>query len=348
MTTSSRSVLTSLVLLVVVAAVTPMFWRVAVDRLGPAVAGTPSYLPSVERVRVRRPFNPDPIEGLQAMNPGLVIIGDSMAGRLDPERLGQITGENVAPILRAATGSGYWYLAFKNYVVASKIAPKRTIVFFRDTNLTDLMFRLIGDHHEVLDEVAVAEEPELDRVVATRLSGPWHRVYAAIERAYATERARAWLEPALTAWPARVIAGGRGGTRLLRAVNERFALERLRPMPLSDMSVVSPNDADFRANVAASVLPLWLSLAREHGLSVVFVRVQRRIEGGGLRPEGPALVRYMRDLRAYIEREGGHLIDDQYDPEVAALPYDDLDHLSRAGRPRYAEILVRKLEALPR
>jgi hypothetical protein len=30
------------------------------------------------------------------------------------------------------------------------------------------------------------------------------------------------------------------------------------------------------------------------------------------------------------------------------LPYDDLDHLSRVGRPRYAEILVRKLESLPR
>jgi len=347
-TSSVRSAAAGLLALVVVAAATPLLWRVVVDRFGPSLSGTPSYLPSAESVRVRRPFDAGPIWGLQNMNPGIVVIGDSMAGRVDPDRLGQITNVPIAPILRNATGSGYWYLAFKNYVVASKITPERTVIFFRDTNLTDLMFRLLGDYHEVLDEVAVESEPELDRVVAANLSGPWHRVHAAMDRAYATERTRAWLEPALTAWPARVVAGSRGGTRLLAALNEQFALDRLRPMPLTDMSVVSPNDTDFHGNVDKSALPLLLSLAREHGRSLVFVRVQRRAADGGLRPESPALARYIRDLRAYIERGGGHLIDDQHDREVALLPYDDLDHISRDGRSRYTEIFARKLQALPR
>lgn len=338
----------SLVVLALVVAATPLVWRVAVNAGGPEVAGTPSYLPSVEAVRARRPFDAGPIWGLQNMNPGLVIIGDSMAGRADPVRLGQLTGESVAPILRNASGPGYWYLAFKNYVVASKVKPKWTIVFFRDTNLTDLTFRLLGDYREMLDEVASDDERDLNRVVAARLSGPWHRVHAMLDHTYAVEPAREWLEPVLHAWPARVIAGTRGGPRLQKITNELFALDNLRPMPISDMSVVSPNDTDFRANAESSVLPLMLALSREHGLPLCFVRVQRRAEGGGLRAENPALARYMRDLRTYIERGGGHLIDDQHDAEIAALPYDDLDHIARAGRGRYTEILALKVKALPR
>ena len=53
-----------------------------------------------------------------------------MAGRLDVARLTSLTQQNVAPILQNATGSAYWYLVFKNYVVASGIQPKWVIVFF--------------------------------------------------------------------------------------------------------------------------------------------------------------------------------------------------------------------------
>jgi hypothetical protein len=282
------------------------------------------------------------------MKPGIVVIGDSMAGRVDPRRLGEQLQVRVAPVLREASGPVYWYLAFKNYVVASGITPDRVLMVFRDTNLTDLMFRFLEGNRQVTDEVAVDVEPALDRVVAAKLSGPWYRMHGALDRAYAIEEARAWLEPALLAWPARVIAGKVRGAQLQRAMNERFALEHLRPMPLSDMSVVSDNDADFHANVGTSVLPLLLTLAREHGLKLTFLRVQRRAVDGGLRPESPALVRYMRDLRAYIERAGGELIDDQHDADVATLPYDDLDHLAREGRARYTDILARKLEALGR
>ncbi len=348
MVTSTRSVVASFVILVVAAAATPLLWRAAFSLRGPQAVGTPSYLPSVEESRVRLPFEPGPILDLQYWNPKIVVIGDSMAGRVDPQRLGELVEGAVVPVLRAATGSGYWYLVFKNYVVASGVTPDRTLIFFRDTNLTDLMFRLLEEHREELDTVAAAEEPELDARLAARLSGPWYRFHAALDRAYAMERTRSWLEPAFLAWPARVIVGKRGTARLQRTANERFNLEHLRPMPLSDMSVVSDNDADFHANVEMSVLPLLMSLAREHGLKLCFVRVQRRAADGGLRPESPALVRYMRDLRAYIEREGGELIDDQHDADVAALPYDDLDHVAREGWVRYTDILARKLKALPR
>lgn len=333
--------------LLLAAVVTPTAWRLAVDPQ--TVDGaTPSYLPSVEATRVRQPFDDEPIWGLQDMQPGIVVIGDSMAGRVHPEHLDALMQMRVAPILMNASGSGYWYLAFKNYVVASGITPEWTLIFFRDTNLTDLTFRLLGDYRDQLDSAASDLEPALDEVIARRLSGPWHRAHGWIEGVYQSEAARAQLEPALSAWPARVMAGHRGGLRLQSEINDLFTLDRLRPMPLSDMSVVSANDADFHANVDTSVLPLLLSLARERGLKLCFVRTQRRAPGGGLRPESPALVQYMRDLREYIERGGGALIDDQHDQEIAQLPYDDLDHTARDARLPYTEILARKLKALSR
>ena len=55
-----------------------------------------------------------------------------------PTHLAVLLGyRDVAPIYYAATGSAFWYLALKNWVVASQVRPKLVIFFFRDENLTD-------------------------------------------------------------------------------------------------------------------------------------------------------------------------------------------------------------------
>lgn len=334
--------------IVIVIAATPLLGRVAVDRFGPPVDETRSYLPSVEERRARRPFVDWPIEALRDMKPGIVIIGDSIAGRVHPGRLSELTEVEVAPLLRAGSGPAVWYLQFKNYVVASGARPEFVIVFFRDTNLTDLTFRMLGEYRGMLDDYALDLEPELDRQIATRSFGPWHRAHTWLDRTYAVERTRAWLEPELSAWAARVAAGRRGGLRLQDSVNERFALENLRPMPLTDMSVISEFDAEFQANVETSVLPLMLDLARAQGLRLVFVRGQRRMEDGSPRVDTPALRQYMQDLRSYIEARGASLIDDQFDPQVALLPYVDLEHLADSAIFDYTALFARKLEALRR
>lgn len=334
------------VVLLLSAVLGPLIWRSVTPPEAEAGA-TPSYLPAVEKARVRRPFDDGHLVRLGPMQPGVVVIGDSMVGRVHAEYLGGLLGRPVAPIIQLASSSGYWYLALKNWVVASGIKPRWTIVMFRDTNLTDLMFRLLDGDRWKLDEAALDLEPELNAVVAKRLAGSWYQAHRLLDEAYGVEAARARVEPALTGWPARVLAGKVGGTMLQRDVNERFALERLRPMPISDMSVVSDNDADFFANVDASVLPLMLDVANAHGLKLVFVRTQRRAPEGGLRQESPALAQYMRDLRAYVEARGAALIDDHHDPEILLLPYDDLDHIAPGGRIPYTDILLRKLRALP-
>lgn len=315
--------------------VVPLAWRVALAAWGPRAAdAVPSYLPILEAERPREPFVADPIDDLRSLDPGIVTIGDSMAGRIDPDLLTTLAEMPIGPILENATGSAYWYLVLKNYVVASGIRPRLVVIFFRDTNLTDVLFRLDGPYRPTLDHVARDREPELNAVVAARTRGPWRAVYQWTEAIYGVSRARAWIEPRIARWPAAVVAGNRADA-LLEHVNGAFTLDKLRTMAQADLAAVDTQEANFPAHVRASVLPLMIDLAKQHGLRLCFVRVLRRPVDGQPPEEGPELQQYVRDLRAYLADAGMIYLDDRDDPALAALPYADGDHVSRDARAPY-------------
>ena len=323
---------------------TPLIWRFALWRWGPPTTSLPpSYLPALDSARERRAFDPAPIGDLQGMKPAYVIIGDSMAGRIDWDRLTQLTDAPIAPMVQNATGSAYWYLEFKNYIVRSGITPKWVIVFFRDTNLTDPMFRIGEPTHTGLDEVALDREDELNAVVAARIEGPWFRAHRLIDQTYAVERTRAWLEPEIGAWSAaRVVASNRRRPKFLEDVNAMFSLEHLRSMTAADVEATEDRDTDFAANVKPSVLPLFLQLAHDHGLHLCFVRVLRRPQNGQPPPESARLTRYVHDLRGYLQSNGAVFRDDRDDPEMASIVYADGDHIDRGERRHYTESFFAK------
>jgi hypothetical protein len=325
--------------ILLIALAVPLSWRVATWAFGPALADDrPSYLPVLEASRPREPFMAEVPADLRNLNPDYVVIGDSMAGRLNPERLTEISHGIVGPLLQFASGSAYWYLVLKNQVVASGVTPKWVFVFFRDTNLTDVMFRLDGPYRRYLDHVALDVEPELNAVVGRRTRGPWQRVHQWTDKAYHVSRARQWVEPIVTTLPARWIAGPPPAPgRLLDRVNQAFALDHLRPMAQADLAASEARDADFAANIDQSVLPLMMALAKGHDLKLAFVRVMRRPERGRPPAQTPELVRYMRDLRAYLESNHAILFDDNDSNELAALSYEDGDHLSREATVPYTD-----------
>jgi hypothetical protein len=339
--------------------VTPLIWRAVWMGWGPPDSAPPSYLPALELARERAPFRRDPIDELRWMNPDYVIIGDSMAGRIDAIRLTNLSSHPVAPILANATGSAYWYLVFKNYVVASGVRPKWVVVFFRDTNLTDPLFRLDGDERGKIDQVALAREDALNTVLAARSQGAWFRKHALmtdrwsrahvlVDRIYAVERARIWVEPAITSWLARIAVGRQRRKAFLADVNTLFELDRLRPLAAADIEAPEERDIDFRANVDASTLPLFLQLAKENDLNLCFVRVLRRPHDGRPPDEPEGLRRYVRDLRGYIEAHGAVFLDDRDDPEMARIPYGDGDHIARGEGPHYTDLFFARLSRLSR
>jgi hypothetical protein len=346
-TANGRAVVLQAAGLLAVVLVVPFGWRVGLASWGPSAAdAVPSYLPVLESARPREPFVGDVVGDLQRMAPGYVIVGDSMAGRIDPDVLTTLSGAPVAPVLENATGSAYWYLVLKNYVAASGIRPALVVIFFRDTNLTDVTFRLDGPYRTTLDHVAHDREPELNDVVARRTRGPWHAVYRAADAVYAVNRAREWIEPVLTAWPARVVAGRSGRSGLLDRANAAFTLDKLRPMAQADLDAADTREADFAGHVDASVLPLMIATAREHDLHLCFVRVLRRPVDRQPPPESPALQRYVADLNRYLRGQGALVLDDRDDPELAQLDYADGDHISRDARGPYTTRFWSKIQDL--
>ena len=315
----------------------------AASRLHPAADLQPSYLPALCGARERTPFDAGRVSDLARMNPGLVVIGDSMAGsRIDPALLTRLTGQLTAPLLYAGSGPAWWYLALKNWVIASGIHPRAVIVFFRDTNLTNVMFRI--DATWSLDTAARDREDDLNAAVARRRGSPFYRLRDGFERMYQAEQARRRIEPVVSEWPARAIFPYRKPrAAFLERLNDRFGLSHLRPMDAADMQATEDHEADFGAFVEKSGLPLMLRDARNAGLTLVLVRVQRRPIDGRPPYQSPALQRYTADLKAYVEAHGGIFMDDTGDPAETLDLYEDGDHLSREGRRRYTELFVSRL-----
>jgi hypothetical protein len=308
-----------------------------------------TYLPALEGPRERRPFDASRVPDLIRLNPGYVVIGDSMAGtRIDERRLGELAGRPVAPLLQAGSGPAFWYLALKNWVAASGVHPRVVFIFFRDTNLTDVLFRLDEQFRWSVDLVAAERERELDAVIAARLGGrPRIAVQRAVERLYQGDRARTWVEPALLAWPSRVLfQTNRRRGAFMEQMNARLGLDHLRPMDAADIASSDDPNADFDRYVDRSTLPLMLDEARRAGLTLCFVRVQRRPIGNRPPVQSAAMQRYVRELRAYLESRGARFHDDTGDPELTLDMYEDGDHIAKGARQRYTEILFDRLRPL--
>jgi hypothetical protein len=336
-----------LLALVALLVMVPLGIRLAVARHAEAAAA-PSYLSALEGPRARHPFDGSRIPELQRLNPGYVVIGDSMAGtRIDEGRLGELAGRPVAPLLQAGSGSAFWYLALKNWVIASGIRPRCVFIFFRDTNLTDVMFRLDEQFRWSVDMVAGEREDEVNAAIASRTEGPWYRLHSLVDRLYEADRARRWLEPAVTSWPAEVlIRSKRRRTEFLKETNTRFGLEHLRPMEAADIQASADRDADFDRYVNRSVLPLMIRDAKRAGVPLCFVRVQRRPVGDRPPEQSPALRRYVAKLDAYIRANGEYFRDDTGDPALTLDMYEDGDHIAREARRRYTEIFFERLQPI--
>jgi hypothetical protein len=225
------------------------------------------YLPTLEIRRPHQPFRDASLDELRFGNPAWVFIGDSMLGtRIDPGQLGRLstTGdEYVSFLYHAATGPAWWYLAFKNHLVASGVKPRVTFIFFRDTNLTDTMFRLEGQYGYALDEVAQSAEPELDRLVAAHRKGPWYRTHRWIDTTYQANVATSWMEPAIRRWWVRWRDPRPGAVEAFEwNLGQVFSVDTLRYDVGADLAQSDVTDVpDFHRDLPTSVLPLILDLS---------------------------------------------------------------------------------------
>jgi hypothetical protein len=335
----------SLLLVFAIAAAVPLGLR-AVNAFTATGQLSESYLPAVFPPGPRKPFVADAAPSLRRADPAIVVIGDSMAGtRVDHRYLSRITGRLSAPIYEPASASAYWYLAYKNWVVASGIRPRTVIFYFRDWMLTDPMFRLNPQH---LDRVALDREPELNEIVARHAQGPFFRVHAVLRGLYQYDRTRAWIEPIIERAPLPFAASRPRPRRQLvdRMNKEVFTLEALRAMAAADIGAADLEKLDFDRNLPGSVLPKILELGKRSGTRLAFIRVQRRPEGNRPPAQSPELLAYTGKLKAYLEANGAYFHDEWGDPELPLSIYRDGDHIRRDQERHTTELLVRRNRGL--
>lgn len=336
----------SLSLLVVIAgaALVPLGLR-AINAALPGVASHSTYLPSLETPRPREPFDEEGAAAMREAQPEFVIVGDSMAGiRIDPRYLSRLTGRSVAGLYQQGSPVAFWYLQLKNLVVQNGLSKVRgAVIFFRDDQLTTQ----VQVNGPILDRVARAHEPELDRILSAHRLGRFADVHRAARALYHFDLTRAWLEPRLTRAPAVALRAPAGEPALapeavVDAINtEVFALDKLRRFEAADLPQTADDAIDFEEQVGRSLLPEIFRLAESANIRLFFVRVQRRPTHGGPPPQSAALTRYLADLRAYVTARGAVYHDDYGDPAQPLSIYADGDHLRADQRLPYTERFAR-------
>ena len=272
---------------------------------------------------------------LRAARPDFFIIGDSMAGtRIDPRHLSRRAGKSVAALLAPGSPVAYWYLELENLIVGNGLTNVQAVIFFfRDDQLTTQVQVTPG----ILDRVAHDYEPDVDRILAAHRLGAFSGVHRAARAVYQFDRTREWLEPHLTRAPVALVAPSAQRAGFLNTVNSQvFSLERLRHMAAADLPEAAP-EIDFNAQVGRSFLPEILRLAERAKIRLAFIRVQRRPSADGPPAQSAALVRYMRDLKAYLAEHGAYCHDDWGDPNQPLAMYADGDHLVRDARIPYTD-----------
>jgi hypothetical protein len=166
-----------------------------------------------------------------------------MALRVDPDRLAAELGQ-PASLMRFATVRRTGSCASRT--TSSPAAPVHAgVVFFRDTQLTDPLFRATGADRWLLDADALAHEPELDAVMQAHTRNAWSRAQMGVDRLYAASgRGTGSSRRCQERWPAPSPVSRAAG--LVDQMNGLFHLSNLRPFEAADMA-----DAEARAGSSA-------------------------------------------------------------------------------------------------
>lgn len=278
------------------------------------------------------------------------ILGNSMvAQRLDMPHLSAIAApRRCVQLSSGGTEPLHWLLYLKNLIPRIEPPPRLVFIFFRDYDF----HHPATLHGPQLEHIEVMRQPGdeafFDTGGNTGLRGVWKTVF------------REWFE--VPQWRARQFERIRGlsldvastgkldDDGVAAHVEELFERHRFRPEALDAGGLA--NDAvdssgvgiPFKADPSVTLLPWFLSTARELGVRLVFYRVKRRPDAKGIRHQEPPLAEYVSRFRAWAEREGCGFVDEIDDPRITQKLFADGDHLHEWARPKYAEWFWKRAE----
>jgi hypothetical protein len=330
--------------------------RIRPIRAWPALAAllmiflTPGlYRPTLQG---KLPFDAHVLDEINARRADYVFIGNSMLRtRIDETALEARLGKNCCYVAWTGGAESAWeHQALKNEVIASVHRPKIVFVFFRDTYLTQVTYRSNDAYGWKIERLSHDHEPELTR--AMHASRTWQeQLEYDLGLFYPIQKRREAATYALE-WLASLAAGSEHipfGMPVASRYNELFELGRMKNIEVADDTAAAARDArindDFDARLPHSLLPSMINLAKEAGISLVFVRVQRRPTPNGPPPQNQQLLRYVAKLRAYLIGNGAGFYDFTGDPELTLDRYLDGDHIRPDWKVASTELFLRRLQA---
>lgn len=327
----------------------PVRLLAALSMMGFIFAAPAVYRPSASG---KLPFDEQYLAGFSAAKPNYVFIGNSMLRtRIDEATLDATLGKDCCFIMWAAgTESAWTHQALKNIVLAAEHRPKKVFIFFRDAYLTKPNYRATDRYWWRIERLSHEEEPELNRAMAA--SRTWQeRLEYQMGLLYPIQKRRENASYLLEWLASQPLNPGNipYGPPVASEFNELFELEKLRNIAVADDAELTPEQTlamyDFDKSLNTSLLPSMLNVAKNAGVDLVFVRVQRRPRGNVPPPQREELRRYITRLQAYVEANGAYFYDFNGDPELTLDRYLDGDHIRPDWRPQSTDLFLKRLEA---
>jgi hypothetical protein len=245
--------------------------------------------------------------------------------------------------------SAWTHQALKNVVLAARHPPKKVFIFFRDTFLTQPTYRATDHYWWRIEHLSHDVEPELTR--AMTLSRTWQdQLEFRLGEIYPVQKARDRASETISWMASEVVTPGRVryGASAGQKYDGLFDLDKLRSVEAADTAFGDEDISqfDFDARIGTSLLPSMIRQAREHGVSLVFVRVQRRPTRDGPPPQSRELQAYMAKLRAYLAAGGTQFYDFTGDPELTLDHYLDGDHIRPEWKAKSTELFLSRLQKM--
>lgn len=290
------------------------------------------------------PFDARPLVRMKTNRPSVVLLGNSMVyTRFSAPLLNELVSPTrVEVIAIGGSKSAVWYAQIKHTVVASGVRPLRLVLFFRDRELTQLV-NSDGDARRLARTVR-STDPVIDRKLAPRGDASFDvgRAFtgvAPVERL----RARWWdrVDALATRFSVALVDGPPEKSRK-SVINRLFEVDALR----QDAEGAAPADRPITAqDFESSFLPDIFELARRHDIALTFARVRTRRHAAG-NPDSRGTAKYLRRLRAYLERQGGTYLDLTKNEWESEDLYASGDHIAKKHRARYMRRFVQEYPEL--
>jgi hypothetical protein len=285
-------------------------------------------------------FDNRPSKVVHKNQPEVVLIGNSMLKtRVSSQVFNKNFGKRTITMPMGGSGSTRWYLLLKNSVFPATDRVRQVVIFFRDHEIIDPLFRVTNQHRYSVERMKVGKELELREV--QRASQNWQeaawewlfehswviQVHRAVRSSFTVVAIRDWFPN-----PARA--------HLKALTKSRFEIENLRTDLNFEPEVLGRAPTrDLKTAIEKSLLPKIVELTRKHKAQLVLYRVSRRPGVDEVSKD------YIDALRAYSKEQGIKYIEEA--ELFGQLPLDwyaDGDHISATVKKKYSKSFAEKLK----